>query len=51
MNSQLSTFSKVEKAVIDQRTILDGYHNGKNVALVFDEWGVWDRIRQRTNRN
>ncbi len=44
MNSQLSTFAKVEQAVIDQRTLLDGYRNGRNVALVFDEWGVWDRI-------
>lgn len=44
MNLQLSTFAKVEQAIIDQRTILDGYRNGRNVALIFDEWGVWDRI-------
>ncbi len=43
MNEQLSSFAKIEQAVIQQRALLDGYDRGKNVGLIVDEWGVWDR--------
>lgn len=41
---QLAIFKKVEEAIIQQRAILDGYREGSKVALVLDEWGVWDQI-------
>jgi alpha-N-arabinofuranosidase len=44
MNEQLSTFAKVEEAVIQQRALLDSYDGGRRVGLLVDEWGVWDRI-------
>jgi alpha-N-arabinofuranosidase len=44
MNDQLSIFAKVEDSIRLQRSVLDGYHEGKKVGLVLDEWGVWDRI-------
>ena len=44
MNEQLSIFAKVEDSIRLQRSVLDGYHEGKKVGLVLDEWGVWDRI-------
>jgi alpha-L-arabinofuranosidase len=44
MNEQLSIFAKVEDSIRLQRSVLDGYHEGKNVGLILDEWGVWDRI-------
>jgi alpha-N-arabinofuranosidase len=43
-NEQLMTFKKIEEAVIQQRAMLNGYRDGSNVALILDEWGVWDQI-------
>jgi alpha-L-arabinofuranosidase len=47
MSKQLSSFAKVEDAVIQQRALLDGYDGGRKVALVLDEWGVWDHLDQQ----
>ncbi len=49
MNKQFAIFARVEQAIIQQRALLDGYGDPRRpdrrgVALVFDEWGVWDRI-------
>ncbi len=44
MDKQLSSFALIEKAVIQQRALIDGFENGSNVALILDEWGVWDRM-------
>jgi alpha-N-arabinofuranosidase len=41
---QLSTFADLEKAVVQQRALLDSYDRGHNIGLVVDEWGVWDRM-------
>jgi alpha-L-arabinofuranosidase len=43
-DQQLSIFSKVEDAIVMQRTLLDGYRDGNKVGLILDEWGVWDKI-------
>lgn len=40
---QLAIFDRVEAAIGQQRSILDGYYGGAQVGLVLDEWGVWDR--------
>jgi alpha-N-arabinofuranosidase len=44
MNEQLSTFAKVEEAILQQRAVLDSYRGGQQVNLIMDEWGVWDRM-------
>ena len=44
MDEQLSIFTKVEDSIRLQRSVLDGYREGRNVGLILDEWGVWDRI-------
>ena len=44
MDDQLSSFARIEQAVIQQRALLDGYDGGRRVALFLDEWGVWDHI-------
>lgn len=44
MNKQLSSFALIEKAVIQQRALLDGFKGGSQVGLILDEWGVWDRM-------
>jgi alpha-N-arabinofuranosidase len=44
MDEQLSIFTKVEDSVRLQRSVLDGYREGRNVGLILDEWGVWDRL-------
>jgi alpha-L-arabinofuranosidase len=46
MDTQLSTYAKVEQAIIQQRAVLDSYTGGRDVGLILDEWGVWDRISQ-----
>lgn len=44
MNEQLEIFKKVEESILLQRAVLDGYPEGREVGLILDEWGVWDRI-------
>lgn len=44
MNEQLSSFARMEQAVVQQRALLDGYDPQRNIGLLVDEWGVWDRM-------
>ncbi len=44
VDEQLSSFARIEQAVIQQRALLDGYRGGNRVALLLDEWGVWDNL-------
>jgi alpha-N-arabinofuranosidase len=44
MNEQFAIYARVEDAIVAQRSLLDSYRNGRNVGLMVDEWGVWDRI-------
>lgn len=44
MQEQLAIYNKVEEAIQQQRSLLDGYRNGRKVGLFLDEWGVWDQI-------
>ncbi len=46
MYTQFNMFPRVEQAIIDQRTLLDGYDPARRIGLILDEWGVWDRIPQ-----
>ncbi|HEY1219867.1 MAG: alpha-L-arabinofuranosidase C-terminal domain-containing protein [Bryobacteraceae bacterium] len=42
--AQMNIFRQVERAIIEQRELLDSYGNGRGIGLFLDEWGVWDRI-------
>jgi alpha-N-arabinofuranosidase len=44
MRAQLSSFANIEKAVIEQRELMDKYDPQRRVGLMVDEWGVWDRM-------
>ncbi len=44
MQEQLSSFARVERAVKQQRALMDGYDPERRMGLLVDEWGVWDRM-------
>ena len=41
---------RVEDAIVQQRSLFDSYREGRKIALVFDEWGVWDRIAEEDEK-
>ena len=47
MYEQFNLYPRVERAVIHQRTLLDGYDPGRRIGLFLDEWGVWDQMSQQ----
>jgi alpha-L-arabinofuranosidase len=47
MNEQLTSYAKVEEAIVHQRAVLDSYEKGKEIGLILDEWGVWDKDSRR----
>jgi len=44
MQEQLSSFARMEQAVLQQRALLDTYDPDRKMGLLIDEWGVWDRM-------
>jgi alpha-L-arabinofuranosidase len=50
MDDQLSSFARIEQAIIQQRALLDGYDGGRRVSLILDEWGGWDHILPEDER-
>jgi alpha-L-arabinofuranosidase len=50
MKQQLDIFADVERAIRLQRSVLDGYPEGKKVGLILDEWGVWDQIPEEDEK-
>jgi alpha-N-arabinofuranosidase len=44
LREQLSSFARLEKAILDQRELLDKYDPQRRIGLLVDEWGVWDRM-------
>ncbi|MBI4877857.1 MAG: alpha-N-arabinofuranosidase [Acidobacteria bacterium] len=40
--AQLTKFADMEKAIVQQRALLDSYDPERRVGLLIDEWGVWD---------
>ena len=44
MQRQLSSFADLEKAIGEQRAVMDQFDRQKHVGLMIDEWGVWDRM-------
>src|ERR1035437_10039942 len=50
MNEQLTSYAKVEEAIVHQRAVLDSYEKGKEIGLILDEWGVWDKIPEEEEK-
>jgi alpha-L-arabinofuranosidase len=44
MYRQLNIFPAVERSLIHQRALLDGYDPNRQMGLILDEWGVWDQL-------
>src|SRR5205807_169412 len=44
MNEQFKLFQRLEQTIVGQRALLDSYDPQRRVGVIFDEWGVWDRI-------
>ena len=44
MRQQLSSFARIEEAVVQQRALLDTYDKNRQMGLMVDEWGIWDRM-------
>jgi alpha-N-arabinofuranosidase len=53
MNMQMSTFQRVEQAIVQQRAMLDGFEPKpvRAMNLMLDEWGVWDRMIPDEEKN
>jgi len=45
MQEQLSSFARMETAIVEQRALMDKYDPKGAIGLMVDEWGVWDRIQ------
>jgi alpha-L-arabinofuranosidase len=41
---QLATFADLEKAVLEQRELMNTWDPQQRIGLLIDEWGVWDRM-------
>jgi alpha-N-arabinofuranosidase len=44
MGEQFRLFQRLEQTIVAQRALLDSYDPQRKVGIIFDEWGVWDRI-------
>jgi alpha-N-arabinofuranosidase len=44
LEEQVATFTRMEKAILQQRALLDSYDPERRTGLLVDEWGVWDRM-------
>jgi alpha-N-arabinofuranosidase len=44
LREQLASFANLEKAIGEQRELMDKYDPKRQIGLMVDEWGVWDRI-------
>jgi alpha-N-arabinofuranosidase len=42
--AQMQTFVAMERAVVQQRALMDGFDPERRCGLLIDEWGVWDRM-------
>jgi alpha-N-arabinofuranosidase len=50
LRKQLAIFGRVEEAIVQQRALFDSYREGSKIALVLDEWGVWDHIAEEDEK-
>jgi alpha-L-arabinofuranosidase len=46
MADQFSNIAQMEAAIVQQRELMDKYDPKRNIGLMVDEWGVWDRIQK-----
>ncbi len=47
---QFATFAAMEKAIGEQRDLMDKYDPKRQIGLMIDEWGVWDRMNPEEER-
>jgi alpha-N-arabinofuranosidase len=40
----LMTFAELERAILEQRRLMNTWDPDRRIGLMIDEWGVWDRI-------
>lgn len=50
MQEQFATFAEMERAIVQQRALLDTYDPDRKIGLLIDEWGVWDRMVPEENQ-
>lgn len=50
MEEQFAKYALVEKAIMQQRALLNSYRDGEKVGLLLDEWGVWDNIPEEDEK-
>ncbi len=50
MQEQLATFAEMERAILQQRALLDSYDPERKIGLLIDEWGVWDQMVPAENQ-
>jgi len=50
LKKQLAVFGRVEEGIVQQRSLFDSYREGRKIALVLDEWGVWDKIAEEDEK-
>jgi alpha-N-arabinofuranosidase len=44
MKEQFKLFGRLEQTIVGQRALLDTYDPQRRCGVIFDEWGVWDKI-------
>jgi alpha-N-arabinofuranosidase len=44
MEQQFQAFTRMEQAIVEQRTLMNTYDTNKSIGLIVDEWGIWDRM-------
>ena len=44
MEQQLSSFAQMERAILEQRQLMNTWDPQGAIGLLVDEWGVWDRM-------
>jgi len=44
LREQLATFASLERAIVEQRALMDTFDPGRRWGLIVDEWGIWDAM-------
>lgn len=42
MREQFTAFERMERAIVDQRGLMDRFDSKRQIDLLVDEWGIWD---------
>jgi alpha-N-arabinofuranosidase len=44
MQQQFQSFPLVEQSILEQRELMNKWDPNRNIGLMVDEWGIWDRM-------